>query len=191
MQSDPIGLAGGINTYAYVNGSPFRLIDPMGLFGWGDVDTGWGHYCDGSGTPWTANFDSINWGDTEGKIHSKIGQMARGPCTERSIPVNLSYGAQTAGADAYIIGRHVVKVAGTIKMYCDCSWTFFGDMSSLLGYDPFDFNPSNRGVVGEALTWIGTKRCPNTGKPFNIHLPGNRGMVFSGKTSGTPTCCGV
>ncbi len=41
VQSDPIGLAGGLNTYGYVGGDPLSYVDPLGLMGWGTGKGPW------------------------------------------------------------------------------------------------------------------------------------------------------
>lgn len=44
LESDPIGLRGGINPYAYVNNAPTMYTDPLGLMGQGNysgVTPGW------------------------------------------------------------------------------------------------------------------------------------------------------
>jgi RHS repeat-associated protein len=188
ISEDPLAFNASLNFYAYVRNSPIGATDALGLYDSKDVLPAWNHYCDGTGTPWTTSFASINWGETQNNINAKVKGMVGGGCAERTIPVNFNMSAQTGGADAYIIGRHTVKAQGTIQVHCDCTWSFSGNMSSAKGYDPYDFDPSNRGAVGETLTWIGAHRCPGKGTPFNINLPGSVGLSGGGTISGKPTC---
>ena len=56
VQSDPVGLAEGLNTYTYVFDNPLRCIDFFGLWS-GDDNTMWGHYILGDGS----EFDISVW----------------------------------------------------------------------------------------------------------------------------------
>jgi len=189
LSEDPMAFNAGMNFYAYVNSNPANLADPKGLFGAGDILPAWNHYCDGSGTPWSSPFASINWGNTDADINSKVRAMIGGSCVDKTIPVSVKMGVQTWGADAAIIGRHAVRVQGTIHVSCDCTWSFQGDMSSAQGYDLYDFPPSNRDPLAEGSTWVGRHRCPGKGMPFRIYLPGSLDVSTAGRINGgTPTC---
>ncbi|MDD0837950.1 lipid II-degrading bacteriocin [Curvibacter sp. HBC61] len=159
-------------------------VDATGLFSLSDVSDAWGHYCDGSGTDWSTSFSSLNWGDTEASISVKIKNLVGGSCKDATIPVEFTSEGQTGGADAWIVGRHSVKTKGAIQLSRDCTWKFSGDLSSARGYDPYDFDKSNRGFIAETATAVGRASCKTKAKSFKILITGSKAISLSGKVKG-------
>lgn len=121
IQSDPIGLQGGLNTYAYVGSNPVKHVDPLGLQfgGCRYINGGPAQDC-GPGPDFgtgDASFFSPNTNNASGEqcpvepdCKSKLDT-----CINNSIFASLAAGGVSGGA---CVGAAVYFTGGTMSGSC-------------------------------------------------------------------------
>jgi RHS repeat-associated protein len=170
-ESDPIGLAGGVNTYAYVSGSPLMYVDPSGQLRWFgsfQLDSG-GAYV----SVMRGRFNLVSECDIDGN---------RGFATVFGITASLSFGSPYTNTSGYVEfvegeiramervfwGRFAVTSVGAQAGKYGGSLTtiFLGEAVStkVKTKSGFDLNAQLRGVGVAEVTNFRRAPCKCTGQ---------------------------
>jgi uncharacterized protein RhaS with RHS repeats len=164
----------GANLYAYVANNSVSATDRSGLL---SSQEAFDHYRAGSGTPLRMSFSEIDTSDVSPSQFPKVRSEISGSARDATIVVDDRMGFSTSGGQALFLGNITLRLQGTLTLKkSECTWKFEGTLKSYDDY--YDFNPANRGIIGEALTAIGRN---TKGKSFWIEIRGSKQISESGK----------
>lgn len=181
VESDPIGLRGGMNTYAYVGSRPTTSVDPRGLVRWSGTATG-GTFLAAGGYLFTLTSECIGGIQVTAKV------LAVGPGAGLGLDVSATTGAATfednrSRPDASVFSGRFLSAGASFSIPPTAQTRLGMRLGGLR--DP---NPPNG--VDASATQIGQARSVDYGRIWGLAV-GVGFLVGSSSVldSKTSSCC--